>query len=172
MGDPRKPRKKWESPKHPWIKERLERERELLGRYGLRNKRELWKAETLARKFRHQARALLGLPPEARREAAKTLIEKLYRMGIIDNPNVDVDAILGITAEDILERRLQTIVYKKGLAKTIYQARQLIVHGHIAIAGRRVTSPGYLVSREEEELVDYAPGSPFKERAMKEQASG
>ena len=164
MGDPKKPRKKWEGPKHPWIKERLEREREILGRYGLRNKKELWKAETLARRLRHRARALLGLPPEARREAAKVLVEKLYKMGIIDNPNVDVDAILGITAEDILERRLQTIVYRKGLARTIYQARQLIAHGHIAIGGRRVTSPGYLVSREEENLVDYAPGSPFKER--------
>ncbi|MCE4610743.1 MAG: 30S ribosomal protein S4 [Desulfurococcales archaeon] len=172
MGDPKKPRKKWEGPKHPWIKERLEREREILGRYGLRNKKELWKAETLARRLRHRARALLGLPPEARREAAKVLVEKLYKMGIIDNPNVDVDAILGITAEDILERRLQTIVYRKGLARTIYQARQLIAHGHIAIGGRRVTSPGYLVSREEENLVDYAPGSPFKERAQKEEASG
>ena len=172
MGDPKRPRKKWESPKHPWIKERLERERELLGRYGLRNKKELWKAETLARRLRHRARALLGLPPEARREAAKVLVEKLYRMGIIDNPNVDVDAILGITAEDILERRLQTIVYRKGLARTIYQARQLITHGHIAIGGRRVTSPGYLVSREEEKLVDYAPGSPFKERAQRQEAGG
>ncbi len=166
MGDPRKPRKKWEGPKHPWIKERLERERELMGRYGLRNKKELWKAETLARMLRHRARALLGLPFEARRDASKTLMGKLYRMGLIDDPNADVDAVLGITAEDILERRLQTIVYRKGLAKTIYQARQLVVHGHIAIKGRRVTSPGYLVSREEEKYVDYATGSPFKERAL------
>ncbi|BAA80740.2 30S ribosomal protein S4P [Aeropyrum pernix K1] len=165
MGDPRKPRKKWEGPKHPWIKERLERERELMGRYGLRNKKELWKAETLARRFRHRARSLLGLPPEVRREASRVLVESLYRMGLIDNPNVDIDEVLGINAEKVLERRLQTIVYKKGLAKTIYQARQLVVHGHIAIAGRRVTSPGYLVSREEEKLIDYAPGSPFKERA-------
>ncbi len=172
MGDPKRPRKTWEGPKHPWIKERLERERELLGRYGLRNKKELWKAETLARKFRHRARALLGLPPEARREAAKALLEKLYKMGIIDDPNADVDIVLSITAEDILERRLQTIVYKKGLAKSIYQARQLIVHGHIAIAGRRVTSPGYLVSREEERLIDYSPGSPFKRMTEEEKAAG
>ncbi|BAN90561.1 30S ribosomal protein S4 [Aeropyrum camini] len=165
MGDPRKPRKKWEGPKHPWIKERLERERELMGRYGLRNKKELWKAETLARRFRHRARSLLGLPPEVRREASRVLVESLYRMGLIDNPNVDIDEVLGINAEKVLERRLQTIVYKKGLANTIYQARQLVVHGHIAIAGRRVTSPGYLVSREEEKLIDYAPGSPFKEKA-------
>lgn len=165
MGDPRKPRKKWESPKHPWIKERLERERELMGRYGLRNKKEIWKAETLARRLRHRARSLLGLPPESRREAAKILVERLYKMGLIDNPQADVDEVLGITAEKVLERRLQTIVYKKGLARTIYQARQLVVHGHIAIGGRRVTSPGYLVGRDEEKLIDYTPGSPFKEQA-------
>ncbi|MCE4603844.1 MAG: 30S ribosomal protein S4 [Aeropyrum sp.] len=169
MGDPRRSRKKWESPKHPWIKERLERERELMGRYGLRNKKEIWKAETFARRLRHRARSLLGLPPEERREAARILVERIYRLGLIDNPNADVDEVLGITAEKVLERRLQTIVYKRGLANSIYQARQLVVHGHIAIGGRRVTSPGYLVGREEEKLIDYAPGSPFKERAQEAQ---
>ncbi|MCE4627761.1 MAG: 30S ribosomal protein S4 [Desulfurococcales archaeon] len=163
MGDPRKPRKKWEGPKHPWIKERLLRENQLVGKYGLRNKKELWKAETLARKFRHRARNLLALPEDEREEAQRVLLERLYQLGLVDK-NAILDDILGITAEHILERRLQTIVHKKGLAKTIYQARQLIVHGHIAIGGRRVTSPGYLVTRDEEELVDYAPGSPFKER--------
>lgn len=164
MGDPRKPRKKWEGPKHPWIKERLVKELELVGRYGLKNKKELWKAATLARKLRHQARSLLALPESVRAERERALLEKLYRMGLVDK-NATLDDVLGLTAEHVLERRLQTIVYKKGLAKTIMHARQLIVHGHIAINGRRVTSPGYLVSREEEDLIDYAPGSPFKERA-------
>ncbi len=165
MGDPRKPRKKWEGPKHPWIKERLIKELELVGRYGLKNKKELWKAATLARKFRHMARSLLALPESVRAEREKALLEKLYRMGLVDK-NASLDDVLGLTAEHILKRRLQTIVYRKGLAKTIMQARQLIVHGHIAINGRRVTSPGYLVSREEEDLIDYAPGSPFKVRAQ------
>ncbi len=161
MGDPKKPRKKWESPKHPWIKERLQREIELVGKYGLKNKREVWRAETLARKLRHQARGLLALPEEERAQAARKLLDRLYKMGLIEK-NATVDDILGLTASHVLERRLQTIVYKKGLAKTIHQARQLIVHGHIAIGGRRVTSPGYLVARDEEPLIDYAPGSPFK----------
>ncbi|MCE4602593.1 MAG: 30S ribosomal protein S4 [Desulfurococcales archaeon] len=162
MGDPKKSRKKWESPKHPWIKERLLREIELVGKYGLKNKREVWRAETLARKLRHQARALLALPEDERVKAGRALLDRLYKMGLVEK-NATVDDVLGLTASHILERRLQTIVYKKGLAKTIYQARQMIVHGHIAIAGRRVTSPGYLVSRDEEQLIDYAPGSPFKE---------
>ncbi len=170
VGDPRKPRKKWEGPKHPWIKERLMREIELVGRFGLKNKKELWIAETLARKLRHRARNLLALPESEREEATRVILEKLYHMGLVEQ-NATLDDILGLTAENVLERRLQTIVYKKGLAKTIYQARQLIVHGHIAVGGRRVTSPGYLVKREEEDLVDFAPGSPFrKEEGASEQA--
>lgn len=168
MGDPKKPRKKWESPKHPWIKERLLREIELVGKYGLKNKREVWRAETLARKLRHQARALLALPEDERAQAGRALLDRLYRMGLVEK-NATVDDILGLTASHVLERRLQTIVYKKGLAKTIYQARQMIVHGHIAIGGRRVTSPGYLVSRDEEPLIDYAPGSPIKKAQEAEQ---
>jgi len=164
VGDPKKPRKKWEGPKHPWIKERLEKELELVGRYGLKNKKELWRAETMARKLRHRARALLALPEDLRQEQMRSLLDRLYAMGLVEK-DATLDDILGLTAAHLLERRLQTIVYKKGLAKTIYQARQLIVHGHIAIAGRRVTSPGYLVYRDEEPLVDYAPGSPYKERA-------
>ena len=162
MGDPKKSRKKWEGPSHPWIKLNLEREQVLLGKYGLRNKKELWIAETIIRKFRHQARALLALPPAERAAREKQLVQKLYKLGILDKENSTVDDILGLTAENYLERRLQTIVYKKGLARTIYQARQLIVHGHIAIGGRRVTSPGYIVSRDEENLIDFYPTSPFK----------
>jgi len=167
MGDPKKPRKKWEGPKHPWIKERLLREIELMGKYGLRNKKEIWKAETLARYFRHRARQLLALPPEARAKEEKALLSKLYELGVLPE-NATLDDVLGLSTEHFLERRLQTIVYKKGLAKTIYQARQLIVHGHIAIAGRRVRSPGYLVKRHEEDLVDYAPTSPFFKRRLEE----
>ena len=79
----------------------------------------------------------------------------------LENENATLDEILGLGVESILERRLQTIVYRKGLAKTIHQARQLIAHGHIAISGQKVRSPGYLVHRDEEDLIDYAPTSPF-----------
>ncbi|RLG77389.1 MAG: 30S ribosomal protein S4 [Thermoprotei archaeon] len=161
MGDPKKPRKKWESPGHPWIKERLIQEMELVGTYGLRNKRELWIVQTMLRRIRARARALLALPPEIREREERTLIRKLYSMGILPSENATISDVLSLSVEAILERRLQTIVWRKGLAKTIHQARQLIVHGHIAIKGRRVTSPGYLVSREEEPYVDFYPGSPF-----------
>jgi len=157
LGDPKKPRKKWRGPRHPWRKEVLQQEIELVGRYGLRNKRELWKAKYMVEKIRHQARQLLAMADETRR---RQLIDRLVRMNLLP-PGATLDDVLNLTVDDLLERRLQTVVYRKGLAKTIYQARQLIVHGHIAIGDQIVTSPGYLVSRDEEPLIQYAPNSPF-----------
>ncbi len=168
MGDPRKPRKKWEGPGHPWKKERLEQELRLVGKYGLRNKKELWIATTMARKLRHRARALLALPEDARKEEEQTLLRKIVEQGFLPE-GATLDDVLSLTAENILERRLQTIVYRKGLARSIYEARQLIVHGHIGIAGRRVTSPGYLVPRDEEPLVDLLPNSPMRKIILGEQ---
>jgi len=81
MGDPKKPRKKWERPGHPWIKARLEEEMRLMGEYGLRNKRELWRAQTLLRKIRARARSLLALPPDVRAKEEEALVNRLYKMG-------------------------------------------------------------------------------------------
>lgn len=161
MGDPKKPKKKWEGPSHPWRREVLQAELELLGKYGLRNKRELWIARTFLRRIRARARRLLALPPEVRELRGRPLINRLYSAGILPSPDSSLDDVLRLTVEDVLERRLQTIVYKKGLAKSYYHARQLITHGHIAIKGRRVRSPGYLVSREEEGYVDFYRLSPL-----------
>ncbi|WP_440058998.1 30S ribosomal protein S4 [Thermogladius sp. 4427co] len=169
MGDPRKIRKKWEGPRHPWRRDVLEYEMKLLGAYGLRNKRELWRIATLVRRIRHRARSLLAAPREVREKEEKVLIQNLAKLGVL-RENARLEDILALKPEDFLERRLQTIVYKKGLAKTIHEARQLIVHGHIAIAGRRIRSPGYLVSLEEEKLVDYAPTSVLRQKAS--QAGG
>ncbi|MGC9111842.1 30S ribosomal protein S4 [Acidilobus sp.] len=169
MGDPKKSRHKWLTPGHPWIKDRLQHELELIGKYGLRNKREVWIAESIVRNFRLRARSLLALPEQERSIAAKNLLDTLYRMGLVGKDAV-LDDVLGLTAENVLERRLQTLVYRKGLARTIYQARQLVTHGHIAINGRRVTSPGYIVPRDEEDRIEIAPGSPL--RASAQQSGG
>jgi small subunit ribosomal protein S4 len=90
----------------------------------------------------------------------KELLARLKKLGIIHETAI-LDDVLDLTVEDILERRLQTIVFRKGLAKSIYQARQLITHGHIIIGDQRVTVPSYLVTREEEEKIAYAPDSPL-----------
>ena len=160
MGDPKRPRKKYKTPRHPWRADVLQAELELMGLYGLRNKRELWRAKTMVSNFRRIARSLLSQPPEVRKVREAELLGKLYRLGLLDK-DAELDHVLDLRVEDLLERRLQTLVWRKGLAKSPYQARQLIVHGHIAIGGRKVYSPGYLVRREEEELISYAPTSPF-----------
>jgi len=160
LGDPKRQRKKYETPRFPWRTDVLQEELKLLGQYGLRNKRELWRCKTMLSKFRGIARSLIGKPPEERRKMEEELLSRLKRLGIIHESAV-LDDVLDLTVEDILERRLQTVVFRKGLAKTIHQARQLITHGHIAIGKRRVTVPSYVVSKEEEELVTYAPDSPL-----------
>lgn len=77
------------------------------------------------------------------------------------NETAALDDVLDLTQEDILERRLQTVVFRKGLSKTIHQARQLITHGHIAVGDRRVTVPSYIVTTEEETQINYASKSPL-----------
>ncbi len=153
MGDPKKPRKCYDTPKKPWDKERIKQEAILMNKYGLKNKRELWRAQTIIRNIRHQARSLLALPEEIREKQFKLLVNRVKRMGLIDKDDINIDDILSLTVENLLDRRLQTIVYKKGFAKTIKHARQLIVHGHICIGERRVTKPGYLVDKDEEDLI-------------------
>ncbi|MCS7120492.1 MAG: 30S ribosomal protein S4 [Nitrososphaerota archaeon] len=158
MGDPRRQKKKYESPRFPWRSDVLEAELRLLGEYGLRNKVELWRHKTMLSKIRGIARSLLSMPPSERAARESLLLGRLKKLGILSEESV-LDNVLDLTVEDILERRLQTLVLRKGLAKTIYQARQLIVHGHIAIGDKKVFSPGYLVPKVEEEKIRYAPTS-------------
>lgn len=161
MGDPKRPRKKYETPFKPWDKALLEEELRLVGKYGLRNKRELRRFTAELKRIRDLARKSFGMPEEERNRIISQLVSKLYRMGVIDNPNATADDILKLTVEDLLKRRLQTIVYEKGLAKTIHQARQLIVHGHIVIGDRVVDRPNKIVYRDEEDLVRINPRSPL-----------
>jgi small subunit ribosomal protein S4 len=160
VGDPKKQRKKYETPRFPWRTDVLQAELKLLGQYGLRNKRELWRHRTMLSKFRGIARSLLGMPPEQRKTLETQLLNKLHRLGILPE-KAALDDVLDLSIEDILERRLQTIVFQKGLAKSIHQARQLITHRHIMIGKRKVYSPSYLVLRDEEALIAYAPTSPL-----------
>jgi len=158
MGDPKKQRKKYETPRFPWRTDTLQLELKLLGQYGLRNKRELWRHETTLSRFREIARSLLGMSAEERKKLERQLLDRLKRLGILPE-TATLDDVLDLSIEDILERRLQTIVFNKGLSKSIHQARQIITHGHIAIEGQRVPSPSYLVLRNEEARITYAPTS-------------
>jgi small subunit ribosomal protein S4 len=158
VGDPKRQRKKYETPKFAWRKDTLQEELKLLGQYGLRNKHELWRHETMLSKFRGIARSLIGKTAEERTKMENELLTRLKKLGVLQE-TAAVDNVLDLSIEDILERRLQTIVFRKGLAKTVYQTRQLITHGHITIGKRRVTVPSYIVSKEEEAQIMYAPQS-------------
>ena len=120
-----------------------------MGSYGLRNKRELWKAQTEVARIRNQARALLALSSEARSEKEKRLLNFLNRLGLVKE-GATLDDILNLKVEDLLERRLQTIMMKKSGTKSPYQARQIVSHGHVSIGNRKVNIPGYLVRTDEE----------------------
>ena len=158
MGDPRKKRKKYETPRHPWRRDQIEAELKLIGEYGLRNKRELWRYKTMLSQIRGIARSLLAGSESESVKAEKEYLQKLSRVAVLSE-EASIDDVLDLDIRGLLERRLQTIVFRAGLSKSIHQARQLISHGHIAIGNRVVAVPGYLVQKIEEPAIKYNPQS-------------
>ncbi|GAA5261720.1 30S ribosomal protein S4 [Methanocalculus sp.] len=159
MGYPGKNHKQYQSPKRRFEKARIEDERNIAITFGLRNKKEIWKATHILRRHRQGARDILAMSSggieEARVEARREeLLQHLQRYALV-SAGATIDDVLSLKVSHILERRLQTIVYRKGLARSPKQARQLINHGHIAINGRRMSIPGYMVPRAEEDQISY-----------------
>ncbi|MGD1836013.1 MAG: 30S ribosomal protein S4 [Nitrososphaeraceae archaeon] len=152
MGDPKKSRKSYHRPRQIWATDQLNSELYLIGSYGLRGKHELWKAQTKVAKLRDQARALLALAIEIRREKESQLLNYLQKLGLVQESS-SLDDVLNLKIEDVLERRLQTIVMKRGNTKSPHQARQCVVHGHVYVGTRIVNIPGYVVTKDEEPLV-------------------
>jgi small subunit ribosomal protein S4 len=151
MGDPRRPHRRYSRPSHPWRAERINEEKELVRKYGLKNKREIWRAKSKIARFRQQARSLLASSGDIVEKEKKELLDRLNRMGILETRSLD--DVLALTGENLLERRLQTMVVKKGHARTMKQARQLVVHGHVFVRDNAVAVPQYPVLKEEEELI-------------------
>lgn len=155
MGDPRRFSNKYEKPKRLWDRARLKDEKGLKSAYGLKNMRELWTMGLELKKARRDARRLLSLSEEERKKDMVKLMGKLHKIGILQK-DAKLEDVLSLSVKEILERRLQTRVVRKGLAKTMAQARQLITHGFIAISGRRISSPSYVVSHDEEDRIAYS----------------
>ncbi|QSZ67743.1 30S ribosomal protein S4 [Methanofollis aquaemaris] len=165
MGYPGKNHKTYSTPKRRFEKSRIEEEVKLVIEYGLRNKKELWKAQSALRKYRKATREILALESAGtdttQSEAKKQqLLNRLERYGLVGG-EADIDDVLALKTEQELERRLQTVVYRKGLARSPKQARQFITHGHIAIGNRKVTIPGYMVPRDQESQIEYYGHSPL-----------
>ena len=144
-------KKKYDKPLRPWDRGRIEAEKKLKQDYGLRRKKEIWRAESILRNYRRLAR---NLSAKKDKEKEKILLDKLVKIGLI-NPNASIDNVLALNVESILGRRLQTLVFRKGLAHSINQARQFIIHGHIALDKKRVRWPSTLVPLSEEGKISF-----------------
>lgn len=219
MGHPKRKKKRHERPRRPWVAQRIKEERELAEKYGLKNKREIWKAASFIKRYRREVRAILaeiagGKPTGHTLRKKEEILTSLRRRGIlkagagmamemavgeaeskakaepeskegveteVPSPSTSPDSDLGLEdvlalgTEDVLERRLQTQVHKKEISKSLKHARQLIVHGHIAIDDRRATIPSYMVNLEEERGIGYYGPAPIptttKEKGVVEEGT-
>jgi len=158
MGDPRRLKKKYETPGHPWQKARIESEAVVKKEFGLKNKKEMWKMETKLKHFASQAKRLISASGTQADKERKQLFERLERLGLLPAGSA-LDDILSLGVNNIMERRLQTVVQKKGLARSVKQARQFITHNHIIVDGKIVNAPSYLVKINEESTITFVQRS-------------
>lgn len=155
MGAPKRNRRKYEKPKEMWSTERIKADNALRDEYGLKSMKELWLAQTRVSRVRRNAREFLsGAASGSTTKDEQAMIGRLTKYGITKS-GATLDDLLDLNEMSFLERRLQSVVMRKGLAKSMKQARQIIVHGFIAINGKRANRPGYLVSLDEEKGIGY-----------------
>lgn len=145
----RRLRRKFKNPKTPWDSSRLEEEGKVLREFGLRRKKEIWRAESIVREFRRRARELIAVKDD---EKTTILLDKLVGIGLLGKGQ-GLEEVLALSVNDALNRRLQTMVFKKGYASSIKEARQKIAHGHVQVGDRRVKFASYVVPVEEEKMI-------------------
>ena len=160
MGDPRKFTNKFAKPGHPWQRARMEEEKPIQREYGLKTKNELWKATSVLKTFANHAKRLTALRTTQAETEKKQLLERLVRLGLLKT-GATLDDVLALTVKNLLERRLQTLVLRKELARTAVQSRQLIVHGHVLINNKKVSAPSYIVPLAEESNISFMSKSSF-----------
>jgi len=146
-------RNRYVKPRKAYEKARISEENKLVEKYGLKNKKEIWKAKAKINYFRKRAMALAKLSLEEQ----EVLFRKLKEIGLNVNSVADV---LGLNLENLLERRLPTVLHKKGLAKTAKEARQMVVHKRVSIGGRVSNIPSYIVRVSEESIINVKSAKP------------
>merc|ERR1712000_212469 len=151
------------TPRRPYERERLDRELRLVGQYGLRCKREIWRVNVVLSKMRRTARLLLTLTETNPRRILEgnAILRRCHDLGFLEESKNKLDYILSLTVPDILERRLQTVVFKNGMACSVHQARCLILQRHIAVGKQIVTTPSFMVRKSREGHIGFAEVSPL-----------
>jgi len=155
--------KTYTTPRRPFEKERLDQELKLIGEFGLRNKREVWRVKYVVTKIRTAARELLTLDEKNPRRLfeGNALLRRLVRIGVLDEAKMKLDYVLSLRIDDFLERRLQTQVFKLGLAKSIHHARVLIRQRHIRVRKQVVNIPSFVVRLDSQKHIDFSLKSPL-----------
>lgn len=161
MGDPKQLRKKYSTPRHPWMKASIEAERKIVKQYGLVKKKEIHIASSFLKKYKDIAKKLIATRTNLQAQKEKVqVLTKLQQLGFLP-AEAELDQILGLELKDVLERRLQSILFRKGLARSMKQARQFIVHRQVVVEEQEISSPSYLVSLKEEGTINFKEKSPF-----------
>lgn len=153
MGNPKRLERQYDVPRMKWNKSKIRADKKIMSEYGLKTKKEIWKAETEVRKFRKRARLLLAGRIDDYATRKDELLKRLEGIGILSKDS-KIEDVLKLEATDFLDRRLQTLVFRNGLALTANQARQLITHNHILVNGKVRTIPGSLIKAGE--LIAYS----------------
>ena len=158
MGDPKKFKKKYWTQLHPWNKGAIETGKKLKQEYGLRNTKEILIANSFLKRYKTIAKKLTAHKTVQKEKEKSQVLGKLSKLGLLPEHS-ELYQILTMEIKNVLERRLQSLVYRKGLARTMKQARQYIIHRHIIIGEAEITSPSYLVTLEEETNIRFKPPS-------------
>ena len=148
----RRQKKMYSRPRKPFELDRITEENEVVKKYGLKNKKELWRADAAISKIRNIAKKLITAPTEEQ----EAFISRLAKKGLL-KAGSQIDNVLDLKKEDNLERRLQTIVLKRGFAKSAKQARQLVTHKCVRVGDRIINIPSYSVDLDEEQMVSIVP---------------
>jgi len=161
--------KTFKSPRRPFDKERLDMELQMCGKFGLKNKRELWRVQLTLSKIRKAARLLLTLDQKDPRRIfeGQALLRRLTRLGLLQHEEQKLDYILQLQNEDLLKTRLQTNVHNIGLAKSIHHARVIVHHGHVTVNSRKVTVPSFKVFENSSKFIEFNTNSPMHQSGGK-----
>jgi len=160
MGDIKKLKKNYSTPAHPWVLKEIEEFKILRKEYGLTGRKEILIANSFLKHYKDRAKKLIATKNAQSEKEKKQMIEKLMKLGLL-NAQSGIDDVLNLQLKDILERRIQTLVFRKSLGRTIKQARQMITHRHVSLGTREVTSPGKILTTEEENKLTFKSNSPF-----------